>query len=90
LKEELILAQFEELAEKLGIRVRYENVRMEEASGLGGLCRIKGEYVLIIHSRATIKEKIGIMTGALKPFDLSDMYVRPALRELLEAAETEP
>jgi len=90
LNEELILTQFEELAEKLGISVRYENVHIEEASGLGGLCRIKGEYVLIIHSRATVKEKLGVITRALKPFDLSDRYVRPALRELLEAAEAEP
>jgi hypothetical protein len=89
LNDELILGQFEELAEKLGIKVRYENVNMEETSGTGGLCRIKGEYVLIIHYRATVKEKIAVMTRALKHFDLTDLYVRPVIRELLEAIDEE-
>ncbi|MBN1380616.1 MAG: hypothetical protein JXA41_02955 [Deltaproteobacteria bacterium] len=84
---ELVLSQLAELAEKLDIKVRYENVNMEEASGTGGLCRIKGEYVLLIHSRATVKEKIGIMAAALRQFDLSDLYVRPVIRELLESPQ---
>jgi hypothetical protein len=87
LNDELLLNQFEELAEKLGIIVRYENVNMEEASGTGGLCRVKGEYVIIIHSRATVKEKIAVMTKALRQFDLADIYVRPVIRQFLEESE---
>ena len=89
MNEELLLDQFEEIAEKLGIKVRYENVNMEEASGTGGLCRIKGKYVLIIHSRATVIEKIGVMTKALRQFDLTDIYVRPVIRQLLEESGEE-
>jgi N-dimethylarginine dimethylaminohydrolase len=86
LKEVFILGQLEELAEKLGIEVRYENVNVEESSGTGGLCRIKGKYALIIHSHATSREKIQVMTAALKVFDLGDIYVKPAIRELLEGS----
>ncbi|MCX5853372.1 MAG: hypothetical protein NTZ24_02090 [Deltaproteobacteria bacterium] len=86
LKEVFILTQLEELAEKLGIAVRYENVIVEESSGTGGLCRIKGKYVLIIHSHATSQEKIQVMTAALKMFDLGDIYVKPVIRELLEGS----
>jgi len=86
LKEVFILNQLEELAEKLGIAVRYENVIVEESSGTGGLCRIKGKYVLIVHSHATSKEKIQVMTAALKVFDLGDIYVKPVIRELLEGS----
>jgi hypothetical protein len=89
LNEELLLNQFEELAEKLGINVRYENVNIEETSRTGGLCRIKGEFVLIIHSRATIKEKIAVMKKALRQFDFTDIYVRPVIRQLLEESEEE-
>lgn len=87
MNEDLLLIQFEELAEKLGIEVRYENVTMDEPSGTGGLCRIKEKYVLIIHSRATLKGKICVMIDAFKHLDLSDQYVRPAIRELLETQE---
>ena len=86
LKEVFILNQLEELAEKLGIAVRYENVNVEESAGTGGLCRIKGQYVLIVHSHTTSKEKIQIITAALKGFDLGDIYLKPVIRELLEGS----
>ena len=85
--DELILNQLEELAEKLGITVRRENVNAEGSSSSGGLCRIKDKYVLIIDSQASLKEKKRVITEALKRFDLGDVYVRPGLRELLEGSE---
>jgi hypothetical protein len=85
-QEEFLLGQLEELARKLGIAVRYEQVTLEKSSGAGGLCRIKGNYALIIHSLATAREKIQLITEALKSFDLSDMYIKPALREWLEGS----
>jgi hypothetical protein len=87
LKKELLLSQLEELAGKLGIAIRYENVTMEESSGSGGLCRLKGEYVLIIHSQAAAEEKIRILLEALKTFSIGDIYVKPVIRELLEGTK---
>jgi hypothetical protein len=81
---ELLLSELEELAGKLGIAIRYENVNGEDSSGSGGLCRLKGEYVLIIHSQATVQEKIRIILAAVKPFPIGDVYVKPVIRELLE------
>jgi hypothetical protein len=87
LKNEVLLNQLEELAERLEIPVRYENITTEDSSGTGGLCRIKGEYVLMIHSRLAVKEKVQVIITALKKFDLSEIYIKPALRELLEKCE---
>jgi hypothetical protein len=84
LKNDLLLSQLEELAGKLGIAIRYENVAMEESTGSGGLCRLKGEYVLIIHSQAAVEEKIRILLEALKTFPIGDIYVKPVIRDLLE------
>jgi N-dimethylarginine dimethylaminohydrolase len=80
------LSQLEGLADKLGIPIRYEKIE-DELTGMGGLCRIEGNYILIIHSKATVKEKIQILIEGLRRFDLGDIYVRPALRELLEEYE---
>jgi len=77
------LSHLEGLADKLGIPIRYEIIK-DELTGPGGLCRIEGKYILIIHSRATVKEKMQIMIEALRRFDLGDIYLKPALRELLE------
>jgi hypothetical protein len=84
MNEEVLLYQLEELAEKLEISVRDENINVEESSSTGGLCRVEGKYVLLLHSKATVKEKIQVMVKALQQFDLSDIYVKPAIRELLE------
>ena len=85
--DEVLLNQLEELAEKLEILVRDENINIEEASTTGGLCRVEGQYFLILHSKATIKEKIQVIIKALRQFDLSDIYIKPVIRELLEKYE---
>jgi hypothetical protein len=81
--DEVLLDQLEELANRLGINVRYEKVILEESSSAGGLCRWKGEYVLIIHAQAPLKEKIQVLTEVLKRFPLGDIYIRPVIREML-------
>ncbi len=87
LNDELLLTQLEELAERIGITVRYESMNGENSPGSGGLCRLKGEYILFIHSRATRREKIRVVTRALRQFDLKGIYLRPLLRELLDESE---
>lgn len=87
MNDELLLTQLEELAERIGITVRYESMNGENSPGSGGLCRLKGEYILIIHSRATRREKIRVVTRALRQFDLKGIYLRPLLRELLDESE---
>ena len=87
MNEDVLLSQLEVLAEKFGILVRDENINIEESSSSGGLCRIEGEYVLILNSKATVKEKNQVMINALQQFDLSDIYIKPVIRELLEGHE---
>ena len=80
------LMQLEELADKLGVPVRYDKIKPEEDEIVisGGLCRVKGDLVIIINSKITTRNKIQALVEALKHFDLDGVYVRPALRELLE------
>jgi len=82
--DKVILSYLEELAEKLEILVRDEDINIEESSSTGGLCRVEGKYVIILNSKATVKEKIQVMITALQQFDLTDMYMKPLIRELLD------
>jgi len=86
MNDEVILSYLEELAEKLGILVRDENINIEESFSPGGLCRIEGKHVIILNSKATMKEKNQVMITSLQQFDLSDMYVKPVIRELLDGS----
>jgi hypothetical protein len=84
LDDGVLLNQLEELAGKVGIEIRYGNIPGEDSHRTGGLCRVKGKYVLIIHSRLTVKEKIRIIIKTLKGFEMGDVYVIPIIRELLD------
>jgi len=50
---------------------------------VGGLCLLRGEYVLIIDSKVAMGDKIRTFAEALRHFDLDQIYIKPALRELL-------
>jgi hypothetical protein len=81
---EELLIQLEDLAGRLNIQVQYESLKNEDPSTFGGFCRVRDQHMIIIHSKATISRKIDIFTEALRPFDIDDLYMRPALREYLK------
>ncbi len=82
--ESTLLGQLEELAQSLGIEIRHEVLKREGSFFPGGLCRVKGEYVLILNSAATVSDKIQTLAKSVNRFDLSKVYLRPGLRDFLE------
>ena len=84
--EHTIIDHLEELAERFGIQIRYEPIKQDEdlVKVVGGLCLLRGKYVLIIDSKATMIDKIRTLAEAVKHFNLDQVYVRPVLRELLD------
>lgn len=75
-----LLAELEELSSKLGIRVRYEVTQAK-----GGLCTINGEQCIIIDRKAADDYRIAVIAASLKKLDLSEMYVSPKIRDLLDS-----
>ena len=84
--ERLVTDLLEEILEGFGVKIRYEAIKHDEDSVYvaGGLCLLKGKYVLIVNSSASTREKITTLATALKHFDLDKIYIRPAVRELLD------
>ena len=83
--ESTIIDQLEELIERFGVQIRHEAIKQDEDSAkvVGGLCVLRGEYVLIINSKATIRDKMYTLGMVLKQFNHDQIYMRPVLRELL-------
>ena len=84
--ENTIIEQLEELIKRFGVQIRHEPIKQDEDSinVVGGLCLLKGEHVLIINSKAAIRDKIRALGMALKHFDHENIYMLPVLRELLD------
>ena len=79
----ILLHQLENLAEMLGIQIRYEQIESELPFSPGGLCRLGERYVLIINKAIGKEEKLRTLGQAVAKFDLSSIYLRPGLREFL-------
>ena len=73
------LAELEELAEKLGYRVRFE-----KGNFAGGYCILKESKLLVVNSRNDHEKRITIISKSLKEIGIDDVFVKPGLRETIE------
>ena len=82
-----ILDLLEELAESLGLEISHEPIRLDEELGTrpGGFCLFKGRRLIIVNPHVSVREKIRILSKGIKHCDLEGIYIRPILRELLDA-----
>jgi hypothetical protein len=75
----------EDLAEQIGISIRYDDLSDPELPATSGLCKVKGRYVYIMDRSKSLSDKITLLTECLSRIDLNGIYVLPAIRELLNA-----
>ena len=86
-----LLSELEEHFKQLAIRVTYEALGGE--LGSGGLCKVRGQYRVIIDKRTTPSERVAMLLPLLPRFAPEDLSVSSTLRDLLSrlrpaAAET--
>ncbi len=83
-----VLGMLESLLDKLGIHVRYEALAEGEGDGTpilrGGLCRLRGSWVVIVDRRLSPRKKCEVFIDALRQTDTSGVFVPPLVRQLIE------
>jgi hypothetical protein len=84
MKPELINETLEQAAAHLGIRVRYETMTGDTAGG-GGLCKIKGQWHVLIDRRTPPAERAALLIEAVAGFDTDGVFLPPELRDALSA-----
>lgn len=81
------LRELERLADELGVRVSYEPM----VSSAAGLCRVRGEYRLIIDRRVKPSERVNLLCDALGRFETTDLEMpEPLRRRLSRSAGARP
>ena len=104
MKPEVVLELLESAAEQLKVRVSYEPLQTSVVHG--GLCRVKGEYRIIVDKRASAEERVTTVATALSqvlrvranhaveraPAELDSAAVElsPKVRELLRLHDASP
>jgi hypothetical protein len=94
MKPEVVLELLEAAAEQLKVRVSYEPLQTSVVHG--GLCRVKGEYRIIIDKRASAEERVTTLASALAQVlkhtgvDSAAVELSPKVREVLKMHEPGP
>ena len=96
MKPEVLLELLESAAEQLKIRVSYEPLQTSVVPG--GLCKVKGEYRVIVDKRASAEERVATLAGAIArmlatatpQLDTAALELPPKVREVLRMYEPSP
>lgn len=76
-----LLTELEDLFKQLGVRLTYEALGGE--LGSGGLCKVKGQFRIIIDRRTTPSERVAMLLPLLLRFDIDALPQSATLRDLL-------
>lgn len=77
--KEAMLEELRETCAQLGYQIRYE-----KGDFSGGHCILKEQRLLVVNRRFTIERKIATIARALSELGVDAIFVRPAVRELID------
>jgi hypothetical protein len=83
MNETTLLQNLDGIAEKLNLKVSYENLRKLRVFSKGGLYRFKDDRTVLIEKSLILSDKIDTLADALAQFDLEEIYIPPAVRKIL-------
>lgn len=80
MKPETLLAELEEITEKLGYRIRRERGRFQ-----GNSCVLEGDRIVMLNRNHPVDFNIGMLARFLGEQNLETLHIKPAVRKELEA-----
>jgi hypothetical protein len=85
MNETLILEHLEDIAIKLGVELRYEDLGQIGVRSDGGYCKLAGRPIIIINRKESRSKKISILAKSLNKLNLEGIFIPSALRKLIES-----
>lgn len=84
MKPEQIYQELKDLAEKLDVTVSEQSFRASGIAVKSGFCLIKGKMHCIIDKNITLHKKTVILAQSLFELPHENLFVVPAVRELIQ------
>jgi|YelNatPaOPRAMG01_1025707.scaffolds.fasta_scaffold00005_115 hypothetical protein len=84
MKVEELIQELESCAQRLGVEVRRDKGDFE-----GGLCRVKDRRLIILNEKVPVTKQLRILARELARLEVDQVYLVPAVRELIESASDE-
>jgi hypothetical protein len=83
MKPEQLTEAFERAASELGVKVRYEALGPSGVGSGGGLCKVRGEWWVMIDKKTPPADRAVILADALARFDTEALQLPPQAQEML-------
>ena len=84
MKPDQLYEELKDLAERMQITVSEQNLRTSGFKVKSGLCRVKDQDLFIMDKHKSVHKKISILAAQLASMAHEEMYIIPAVRELLD------
>ena len=78
-QDDIVLTELQELAVQIGYNIRYEKGDFE-----GGNCLLKDQKLILINKKLEVKKKINLLSKNLDEIGINNVYIKPALRDIIE------
>jgi hypothetical protein len=82
-----LVSALEALAARLGVPIRYDvfDRGLVKGRSCGGLCRLRGQPIIVLDATLDAREHIATLAHALATFDLDAIYLPPVVRRTIHA-----
>ncbi len=80
LKPRRLVRAMEDAATRLGVTIRWEKGQFH-----GGRCTIEGKEIVVLNKRNPAETQLAILAEVLQELPLDSIYIRPAVREDINA-----
>lgn len=83
MKPDQIVQALESAAAQLNITVRYDTLAPGGVLNGGGLCRLRGQWTVIVDKKAAPADKASVLIEALAAFDIEPLDLPKAVKQNL-------
>ena len=85
MKPEQLYKSLCEVAEKLDIEVKEQNLRKSGIKAKSGFCKVKGKKLFIMDKNISIQKKIRIIASFLSKMPHDNIFAVPAVRDIINS-----
>ena len=85
MKSTIILQEFEQLAEALDVKIIQEKGNFK-----GGYCLLEKEGIIVVNKLNPIEQRIRALAQAFSKLDISKIYMKPAIRNIIDSEVNHP
>ena len=84
MKPDQLYQELKDLAERMQITVSEQNLKVSGIKVRSGLFTVKGQRMFVMDKHKSLHKKIKILAAQLAQMPHDEIYIIPAVRELLE------